>query len=496
MPLNADLINKIRQCPNLPSLPAIAIQVLDLAGKADVDIAEIARIISKDPALSTKILRTVNSSFYGRSQHVSTISHALVILGLQSVKTLVLGFSLVSNLTKNKAKGFKHLQYWRRSVYAATAARIIAVKLNVVQQEEAFLSALLQDIGMLVLDMVLGQQYSDICESAPTHKELVGVETTALGASHAAVGMMLAEQWKLPPILTQTIGASHDSNAVTDPALKKLAEIVELSGWCADVFMDADAAGAIAHVRGVCANSYKVSQTDCDLWLAEIGATTREVASLFEINIGGVANYEAILKKANEALVELTLESQMQNTKLQQQNEVLHQKATTDGLTGLSNRATFDEAFSERFAAARASGKPLTLLMMDIDKFKTVNDRYGHQAGDQVLGGVAKILKAAARAKDIVARYGGEEMAIVLPETPRHVASAIAETIRLAIAKQPIQAMGNAIAVTISIGVATFEAGGAMTDPKHLLKAADLAVYTAKRSGRNCVKIFSLAAAA
>src|SRR5271170_887139 len=152
MPLNAQLVNRIRQCSNLPSLPAIAIQVLELAQKADVDIAEIARTISKDPALSTKILRTVNSSFYARSQHVSTISHALVILGLQSVKTLVLGFSLVTNLTRGK--GFEHLSYWRRSIYSATAARIVSAKANVVQQEEAFLIALLMDIGVLVLDQV------------------------------------------------------------------------------------------------------------------------------------------------------------------------------------------------------------------------------------------------------------------------------------------------------------------------------------------------------
>src|SRR3954470_24980919 len=99
--MNEQLITRIRQCPNLPSLPAIAIQVLDLAQRAEVDITEIARVISKDPALSSKILRTVNSSFYGRSQAVSTISHALVILGMQSVKTLVLGFSLVTNLMKN-----------------------------------------------------------------------------------------------------------------------------------------------------------------------------------------------------------------------------------------------------------------------------------------------------------------------------------------------------------------------------------------------------------
>src|SRR4051812_39999863 len=171
--MNEQLVEKIRNCANLPSLPSIAMQVLELAQKIDVDIAEIARVISKDPALSSKILRTVNSSFYARSQHVSTISHALVILGLQSVKTLVLGFSLVTNLTKNKSKGFKHLAYWKRSIFAATAARSIAAKIGVVQQEEAFLTALLMDIGMLVLDQVCGEQYGEICAAADTHEALV-----------------------------------------------------------------------------------------------------------------------------------------------------------------------------------------------------------------------------------------------------------------------------------------------------------------------------------
>src|SRR5258708_9927917 len=152
--MNSELANRISKCPNLPSLPAIAVQVLEVAQKADVDIAEIARTISKDPALSGRILRTVNSSFYGRSQNISTISHALVILGLQSVKTLVLGFSLVTSLASDKPRGFKHLAYWKRSTYAATAARNICAKLKTAQREEVFLAALLQDIGMLVLDRV------------------------------------------------------------------------------------------------------------------------------------------------------------------------------------------------------------------------------------------------------------------------------------------------------------------------------------------------------
>jgi two-component system, cell cycle response regulator len=491
--MNEQLINKVKQCPNLPSLPAIAMQVLDLAQKADVDIAEIARIISKDPALSSKILRTVNSSFYGRSQNVSTISHALVILGLQSVKTLVLGFSLVTNLAKNKSKGFKHILYWKRSIYAATASRIICAKINLVQQEEAFLATLLKDIGMMVLDIVLGEQYGDICSRAATHEDLVAIEQQELEMTHADVGGILADTWKLPPLLATPIRAHHNPDVVADPTLKKMAQLVSLSGRCADVFVDEQAAQAIASVRQTCKMLVQMSEADCDALLDEIGKRTKEVASLFEINIGSTAvEYEAILKKANEALVEITLQSQQQVGTLQQQNQKLQQQATTDALTGLANRARFDQFLAEHFTAATSQGKPLSILLMDVDKFKSVNDKHGHQAGDAVLKALGKLLRTAARAQDLAARYGGEEMSLVLPGTTRQTAAAIAETIRRAIAAKPINTGTTILPITASIGVATFEPGCPFTAPAHLLKAADLAVYNAKHSGRNCVKVFSL----
>src|SRR6266566_5982179 len=112
--MNTELVQRIRECSALPSLPAVALKVLELSRQDDADIAEIAKVITKDAALSSKILRTVNSSFYARSQKVSTISHAMVMLGIQSVKTLALGFSLVSSLSSSKGKGnkgggFKHV---------------------------------------------------------------------------------------------------------------------------------------------------------------------------------------------------------------------------------------------------------------------------------------------------------------------------------------------------------------------------------------------------
>src|SRR5438067_404853 len=295
--MKEELIKKIRGCPTLPSLPAIAVQVLELAQKDHVDIAEIARVICKDPALSSKILRTVNSSFYGRANTISTISHALVLLGLQSVKTLVLGFSLVGHLTKAKTKGFRHVTYWRRSIYSATAARLLAGKLHIVQQEECFLGALLMDIGMLVLDQVLGEEYGNAHDSAPSHQQLAELERKNFGLTHAEASGVLAEQWKLPPVLAAPMALHDHPKDVTDPALKKLAEVVSLSGRCADVFVEEQPADSIAFVRKAFGESFQISEADCDAMMNEISTKTKEVASLFELNISDTANYESVLKR-------------------------------------------------------------------------------------------------------------------------------------------------------------------------------------------------------
>jgi diguanylate cyclase (GGDEF)-like protein len=501
--MNQQLVDRIRQCQNLPSLPAIAVQVLELAQRPDVGIAEIAQIISRDPALSGKILRTVNSSFYARSQQIGTVSHAVTILGLQSVKTLVLGFSLVSNLASKKGKGFKHLTYWKRSVYAATAARVLSAKLEVVQQEELFVATLLSDIGMLVLDRVLGDEYGDLCARHESHPALVNAEVEKYGMTHAEVGGLLAEEWKLPPVLQIPIRHHHDPDSVSDSVVRRLTELVAVSGRCADVFIDANAAPAIADVRQYLLSRHQKPGTECDLLLAEVSKKTREVATLFEINVASAEDFDTILKRANDALVEMTLRTQQQATALErqvstvqaleQQNQVLKKHATTDQLTGLSNRTVFDAFLQRHFAAALSEGKPLAVLLLDVDKFKSVNDRHGHPVGDVVLRALAKVVSASAKEGDMAARYGGEEMVLVLPGATRQAAAAAADVVRKAIAARPIDCGNNlTLPITVSVGVAALEPGMPFKEPAHLLKAADLALYAAKNAGRNCVKVFAL----
>ncbi len=157
--------------------------------------------------------------------------------------------------------------------------------------------------------------------------------------------------------------------------------------------------------------------------------------------------------------------------------------ATTDGLTGLLNHRTFQGRLDEHVAHAERYGKKLSLILCDIDHFKSVNDTYGHPAGDLVLKAVARTLAKEARATDLVARYGGEEFAVVMPETDSAGAVVIAERIRERIVKLALETDQGQLRVTMSLGVATFPEDGAKKGA--LVERADACLYHAKRSGRN-----------
>lgn len=159
--------------------------------------------------------------------------------------------------------------------------------------------------------------------------------------------------------------------------------------------------------------------------------------------------------------------------------------SNTDTLTGLANRRALDEFFRTAQIAAMEQGEPLSVLLIDVDHFKKFNDNFGHQVGDQVLRLIAKVLQERVRESDLAARYGGEELIVVLPATDLGTCSEVAERIRRTIAECHItrRATGETISsVTVSIGVAQFQLGESI---ENLIERCDRALYMAKRSGRN-----------
>ncbi|MGE0252633.1 MAG: PleD family two-component system response regulator [Dongiaceae bacterium] len=176
--------------------------------------------------------------------------------------------------------------------------------------------------------------------------------------------------------------------------------------------------------------------------------------------------------------------------RLRQNYEQSLSLALTDTLTGVYNRRYFNTHFEEMLLRAKNSDKTLGLIMIDIDHFKSVNDRFGHPAGDRVLKEVAARINRSIRHVDLVARLGGEEFAVVMPDTNMEIAQNIAERLRLAIANEPIE-VGDGhppLTVTISLGLALSPGGG--EDVAHnLMKTADILLYEAKKQGRNRVMI-------
>lgn len=162
----------------------------------------------------------------------------------------------------------------------------------------------------------------------------------------------------------------------------------------------------------------------------------------------------------------------------------LSQQAFHDQLTGLFNRRYFEDCFPRALRLSGRNNKPLSLIIGDIDFFKNVNDNYGHQKGDEVLEGVAGFIRAIIRQTDIPCRYGGEEMAIILPDSNLKQALKVAEKIRQKVASLSKPQFG--VKVTISLGVSSTSVG--MRSAASLIKRADSALYFAKESGRNCCK--------
>jgi two-component system cell cycle response regulator len=184
------------------------------------------------------------------------------------------------------------------------------------------------------------------------------------------------------------------------------------------------------------------------------------------------------------SVVDVTYRVEYEN-QLKALNQKLQSLAVTDGLTGLHNHRAFQDYLEEQFQTAMRNKQPLALILMDVDHFKQYNDTYGHQAGDEVLRQVARILSAHVREGDFVARYGGEEFVIVLPRTDSESAVAVAERLRRAVESAEWQLRP----VTGSFGVACIRPD--METRQELIEAADQALYQAKKNGRNRVEVWN-----
>ncbi len=486
--MSVSVLERVMACPNLPSLPAVAMEVLELTRDPNVPMRKIASSVEQDQALAGKILKTVNSSFYGLSQPCPTIGRALAYLGLSTVKTLVLSFSLVDSTKGVSEDDFDFDRYWRCVLYSAVAAREVAASTKSIDPDEAFIGALLQDIGMLAMLTALGVDYAAITSCTGFDPEsLLREERTSLGTTHPEAGQALAEKWRLPPELVSCIRYHHSAKDIPNEH-EEIVRIVVLAGHLAEALSSDEPQSHVAEANAVAKEWFGIDKEQVGTILEAIDTGAQELARSFDVTMGAPADLEGIRAAASEQLIQHQVE-------LSQATNELTRQVMTDALTGAANRKHFDDSVPAEFEEATRSGKPYAVLFCDADKFKLVNDTHGHQAGDAVLVELSARLRDTLGDLGTVFRYGGEEFAISIPQADGRRAARIAEIIRLRVQASPVDVRGTGaqvdeLQITLSIGVAALEPGGReFPSYAELVRCADEGVYLAKESGRNRVAL-------
>jgi len=494
---NDGLLSRLKKCTNLPSPPGVAARIIELGQDPDVRMATVADAVGLDPALTAKIFRIANSPLYGHKRKTENLRQAVTLLGLNGTLSLALSFSLIRNFSDQNAEGMDYNLFWRRSLAVATCCRAIGSRSGTVSKlskEDMFLSGLLQDIGMLALDKAVPDLYQSLGPAQLDHARVQAVEQDALGTDHAEVGAWLLENWNFPPYLVQAVAGSHDpKNPSIEVEYGSLAGCAAVSGMVAEICWHEDYERKLRDAADMARDLLGLDREDLKDTFVSLAEELQETASLFDLDLGDAEHIEYILDQAKEILMLRNLQSVRQSAELQKQTESLasrtrelEEETQRDSLTGLFNRAYLDQVIVEEFRNAKTHDWPLTIVFLDVDHFKRVNDTYGHYAGDQVLRATAELLKENTRDTDIVARYGGEEFVAVLPGTCRKGARITCERLIKAF-RNTEHDIGKEekVGVTMSAGVAVFDTESKFEKPEDLVRAADRAVYAAKQQGRN-----------
>jgi len=491
----------------LPSLPSIALRLLEVVRKDEFSFTDVAEIIQYDPALTAKVLKAVNSSFYSLPGKIGSIERALTNMGAHAVKNIVFSFNLVDGLKLSSTDIFNIDYFWKRSIIAAIGTDLFAEYFGI-KDDDIFVTALLQDLGILILHSNYHDEYSRLIEEKNrTRIPIEVLEKRKFGFSHQDLCSEALQQWGLPENIYLPIRHHHNYKNAPEE-YRQAARILYLSNALSSIYSDIESYEKIKHFSGIIKNDLDISDSVLESLVDRGGGRVIEICSKFEMPSGDIKPLATLLQEANEGLSALnlsyeklleeykkekmqaemlTLELKATNDKLNKANQKLREAADHDFLTGLYNRRFLVDFIEKELHRVERYGENLSIMIFDIDYFKVVNDTYGHQNGDLVLKAVCVRATEIKRTTDLLARYGGEEFVMVMPRTNLDGATAIAERLRKAIEGMDSPIDGHMLKMTISIGVSTCGPYSKNMTFSRLFELADQALYNAKESGRNRV---------
>ncbi len=522
--MHAELEQRLRFCGNLPSLPAVALQVIDLANNPDVQL---------------NVFRAANSPLYGMRRQATNLRQVLNLLGLQGTLALALGFSLMESSRTATATPLDTEQFWRRSLLTATACRILGERLALKSPDELFLAGVLHGIGILVLALMMPEDYSLLLTQAadPQAKgpaildcgRLAGLERERLDADYAEVGAWLLRYWQLPETICNAVASSLDPTGTAGSEVdQRQAQCVALAIRIADIWIRPNDWQLSPQIAVLAQQWFGLGEDDYMAVLEAMGEKFPEIANLFQIRSLDALEIAGILDQAREVLAIRNAAQRQPDAGQRALSDGLLQPGLSsprpapaaassvtystrsaaapsglrhysfDALTGLFNRQSLDDCLRHELASARSRGWPLSLALIDLDGCAQINATYGHAVGDQLLTALAGLLGGSIRRQDLVARYDEDAFALLLPASGLKVARPLLERLLTLIrawrpdrSTRPSAGLDR-VPLRVSVGLAAYSKTD-LTDcdsTEQLLEAVESALNQAKADGGDRLAVY------
>jgi len=506
--MDTERLQDILNCPSLPSIPAVAAKVIELTADPDVKMGELAEQITIDQALASKVLRTVNSSFYGLRNKCASIEKALVLLGLGPVKSLVLGFSLTEALRPDENGGFDYDSYWRRGLHAAIGAKITANAMGYEERgEECFLVGLLEDIGMIAMHRAMPKEYTELLvETGDDHAVLAREEIKVFDIQHAEVSASVCERWRMPEEICVPL-RFHERPTACPTEYAKTARCVGMGNLIHGVLNAQAPSMPLAKLYERAQSWFGMSESRVDDLVTETGGATKELASVFDVSLGSYESPREVLARADRQLIDLPRSSLAGSYSARQVTEgegvkrPVSSDVAKDELTGVLNREGFKHAIGQVYSTVKPGEIDVSIVQLSLDGLAQVRENIGAEAHDDVIVGTATILTRYFEPMGgAVCRVSDMGFGVVLPEithdSAMYVASAVRDEFARAV-KGWIPGISDLDRfVRVNIGVATLDEGSAATfpTPDLLVLASSEAIRAARaREGSAVVGLRELA---
>lgn len=495
-----DIKRQIEISESVANLPTIALKILEIVNDPDSSIQNLSDIIITSPALTTRLLKVVNTSFYSFEKEITNITQAIAIMGLNSVANIVLSVSIIDSIKEANQNRDLNL-YWEKSFFTAMAAKLLAKKSHCKHVEEAFISGLLSNISYIFILQHFPEQFNRLMITGIKEMDRMSLEWEFFGMTHAEISNLILNRSQIPPILSIPVEFHHTKKATLsakDQNLLKLCKIAYCASQITILFYDDPS--ILLNLKTDIYELLNIPHKEFEHLTRDVSVKVKEISEFFGFDSLSFPTYFEILERANIELTKINLnyeelfkelKKEKENTerlasKLEETNRKLLEIALKDPLTGAYNRRYLDEVLERKMSEARRFNSNLVIILCDIDHFKLINDTYGHNNGDIVLKKLVMLMKLTIRSTDVLARTGGEEFVIMCQATNIDDGVIIAEKLRQKIESTPMKLNENQhIKVTMSFGVATYDKS--IHDRESFVKIADDRLYKAKETGRNKV---------